>query len=202
MSNPKLLKARQYHSRIFAVLLVGLLLVSKPMLEYGSLSRELLLWFGYALVAFGAFGRVYCSVFIGGRKNDEVVRSGPFSVVRNPLYVFSFIAMVGIGMQSGMLSLIIFLVVSFMVYYPFVIGREEDFLEHKFGEPYSIYKQEVPRWLPNFKLWVEPEHMEAKPKFIRRTIFDALIFFLPMPCFALINYLQVGGVLPVWLSLP
>ena len=200
-NNPTLLKARQRHSRIFAVALVAILFVSKPMFAAGNFPRECLLWLGYALVIVGTFGRVYCSAFIGGRKNDEVVRSGPFSVVRNPLYVFSFIAVVGIGLQSGMLLLTAVLVASFILYYPLVVAKEEAFLEHKFGEPYAKYKQEVPRWFPNLKLWNEPEQVDAKPKFIRHTMLDAAIFFLPLPCFAIINSLQFHGILPVWLTL-
>lgn len=202
MTNSVLLKARQCHSRIFAVVLVAVLLVSKPWLGTGNLLREFMMWLGYALVIFGAFGRVYCSVFIGGRKNDEVVRAGAFSVVRNPLYVFSFIAMVGIGMQSGMLLVTAVLIIAFMLYYPVVVAKEEAFLEQKFGEPYKKYKQEVPRWIPNMRLWNEPEQVDAKPEFIRRTIFDAGVFFLPLVCFSIINSLQAYNILPVWLTLP
>lgn len=202
MANPTLLKARQNHSRIFAVILIAALFVSQPLLKSGSFPREFMLWLGYTLVIIGAFGRVYCSAFIGGRKNDEVIRSGMFSVVRNPLYVFSFIAMTGIGLQSGMLLVTAVLIISFILYYPLVVAKEEAFLEHKFGEPYTKYKQEVPRWLPDFRLWNEPEQIDAKPKFIRHTILDAFIFFLPMPLFAIINSLHESGTLPIILTLP
>ncbi len=202
MSNPKLLKARINHSRIFAVALVLVLLVSQPIYAVNHFPRECMLWVGYAMVIFGAFGRVYCSAFIGGRKNDEVIRSGPFSVVRNPLYVFSFIAMVGIGLQSGMLLVTAILIGAFVFYYPMVVAKEEAFLENKFGEPYTKYKAEVPRWIPNLKLWNEPEQVDAKPKFLRKTALDAAIFFLPMPCFTIINSLQIHHILPIWLTLP
>ncbi len=202
MKNHQLLKARQNHSRIFAVVLVIVLLVSKPMFVEEYFLRECLAWLGYAFVIFGAFGRVYCSAFIGGRKNDEVVRAGPFSVVRNPLYVFSFIAMVGIGLQSGMLLVTVVLITAFIFYYPMVVAKEEAYLENKFGEPYAKYKREVPRWIPNMALWSEPEQIDAKPKFIRKTMLDASIFFLPLLCFAIINSLQADKILPVWLTLP
>lgn len=201
MSHP-LLKARQLHSRIFAVLAILLVLFSQPMMPINSWLRFSFIWLGYVLVIVGAFGRVYCSAFIGGRKNDVVVREGPFSVVRNPLYVFSFLATLGIGLQSGMITLLVLLTGAFILYYPLVVKKEEAFLLNKFGEPYNAYMQEIPRWLPNLKLWNEPEQLDAKPKFIRRTALDAAIFFLPLPAFALIGILQAHKILPVWLTLP
>jgi hypothetical protein len=145
---------------------------------------------------------VYCSLFIGGRKNDLVVRDGPFSVVRNPLYVFSFLAVVGIGLQSGMVTMLVLLVGGFLLYYPFVVRKEEAFLSHKFGEPYAEYMREVPRWLPNFELWREPDTMEVKLKFVLKTALDAAVFFLPLPLFQVLHLLQVTHTIPVWLVLP
>lgn len=198
---PKLLKARQRHSRLFAAAMVVLLLISTPEMTKGEFPRECMLWLGYFLVIVGALGRGYCSAYIGGRKNDVVVREGPFAVVRNPLYVFSFLATVGIGLQSGMLTILILLVGAFMLYYPAVVAKEENFLTHKFGEAYLAYVREVPRWIPNLKLWNEPDHVESQPKFLRKTLMDAAIFFLPMPLFVILEALHASGVLPVWLTL-
>jgi protein-S-isoprenylcysteine O-methyltransferase Ste14 len=199
---PKLLKARQFHSRLFAVVAIALFCCVAPELPQVSLTRIMMLWVGYALVIIGAFGRVYSSTFIGGRKNKSVIRSGPFSVVRNPLYVFSFLATLGIGLQSGMWTVAIILALSYALYYPFVVKKEEDFLKHKFDESYDVYLKEVPRWFPNFALWKEPEETECKPKFIRRTMADAAVFFIPFPAFTIIALLQANDILPVWLTLP
>jgi len=201
-SIPKLLKARQFHSRIFAFFAVLILLFSKPSATHGEVFGQFMVWAGYSLVILGAFGRVFCSAFIGGKKNDEVVREGPFSVVRNPLYVFSFIAVVGIGMESRMITVLVLLAASYIIYYPKVVAKEEVFLKHKFGEPYEKFTAEVPRWIPAMKQYVEPETFECRPKFIRRTALDAAIFFLPLPCFIIISSLQHYGWLPVWLILP
>jgi len=202
MNTPKLLKSRIFHSRLFAIVLVGVLLFSQPTLPASDGLRQLMLAVGTLLVAAGTLGRVYCSAFIGGRKNEQVIRSGPFSVVRNPLYVCSFVAVLGIGLQSGMWLLTVLLAAVFVLYYPLVVAKEEAFLENKFGEPYREYKQQVPRWLPNFALWNEPEQCEAMPPFIRRTALDALAFFAALPAFLLIQFLQHSAVLPVWLTLP
>lgn len=201
-NRPKLLKARQLHSRLFAVVAILALCITQPEMPQESLTRTMLLWLGYVLVIVGAFGRVYCSAFIGGRKNKRVIRSGPFSVVRNPLYVFSFLATLGIGLQSGMLSVALLLALVYMLYYPWVVKREEAFLRHKFDESYEEYLREVPRWIPNLKLWNEPAESECKPRYIRETMRDALVFFLPFPAFTIIALLQAHEILPIWLTLP
>ena len=199
---PKLLKERQTHSRIFAVLAIALVVVTEPLLNRDPFVPLIMRYVGYLFVIVGVFGRIYCSAFIGGRKNDEVVRSGPFSIVRNPLYVFSFIALVGIGMESGIVSFLGLLVAAFVLYYPLVVAREEAFLKNKFGQEYESYMREVPRWLPKFKLWNEPEQFDAKPRFIRRTALDGIWFFVPLPCFILIAMLHAFHIIPVWLTLP
>ncbi len=199
---PKLLKARQFHSRIFAGALVAVLLVSEPAMTRGAFPRECMLWLGYALVIAGALGRAYCSAFIGGRKNDVVVREGVFAIVRNPLYVFSFLATVGIALQFGSIAVLVLLVCAYVGYYKQVVAKEEAFLTHKFGAQYEAYVREVPRWIPNFALWNEPEQVDAKPKFIRRTLLDAAIFFLPLPAFAIISALHAHQIVPVLLVLP
>jgi len=199
---PKLLKARQLHSRIFAVLAVALVLVSEPAFRETPMLHMVMRWTGYILVIIGAFGRIYCSAFIGGRKNDEVVRSGPFSIVRNPLYVFSFLAVVGIGLESEMFSFLALLVGVFVLYYPLVVIREEAFLKDRFGAAYETYLKEVPRWIPKFSLWSEPTQLDSMPKFIRRTAMDAAIFFLPLPCFIFITMAHAFHYVPVWVALP
>lgn len=199
---PTLLKSRQFHSRLFAVAAIFLLCTTAPEMPLDAFLRQIMLWVGYLLVIIGAFGRVYSSAFIGGRKNKRVIRIGPFSVVRNPLYVFSFIATLGIGLQSGMLTLAFALALAYAVYYPFVVKREESFLRHKFDESYEAYLREVPRWWPNFKLWDEPIETECRPKFIRHTMRDAAAFFLPFPAFMLVASLQAAHILPIWLTLP
>lgn len=199
---PKLLKKRQFHSRVFAIAAAMLMFISSPLMPANAFPRECMLWVGYLLVIIGSMGRAYCSVFIGGRKNDEVVRSGPFSVVRNPLYVFSFIALTGVGLQSGMMIMLALLLSAFMAYYPLVVAKEEAFLLDKFGEPYAAYLREVPRWRPNFRLWSEPEHVDCQPKFIRKTLMDASVFFLAMPFFAVIHALQSQEIISIWFILP
>lgn len=199
---PKLLKKRQIHSRWIVVLVVLGLLVVETQGGRNLLYYQTMRTLGIVFIAVCIAGRGYCSAFIGGVKNDMLMRDGPFSVVRNPLYVFSFIGVTGIGMLSAMWSLTLFFMVAFAVYYKFVVAREEAFLLAKFGEPYQKYLHEVPRWWPKWKLWHEPEQITIRPKFLRRTLLDAMAFLLPLPFFVTLNMLHLLAILPVWLWLP
>ena len=201
-SGPTLLKKRQRHSRWFAFLLIPLIVFSIGMLKNDGWVEETMEWTGFFFIVFCVLGRSYCSAFIGGIKNERVVREGPFSVVRNPLYVFSFLGIVGIGLQSSRVSILLILVLSYIFYYRQVVKREEAFLLHKFDEPYQRYMNEVPRWWPKFSLWNEPAEITVRPCFIRHTMMDALVFFIPWPVFEILQLLQSNGVIPSLLILP
>lgn len=197
-----LLKARQRHTRWFIALLVLVEIFSHGVIQPEGLLDEVLQWLGYALVIVCVLGRGYCSAFIGGIKNETVMQLGPYSVVRNPLYVFSFVGIAGIGLQSDSLVILCLLLAAFVVYYRQVVAREEAFLESRFGDVYRQYKQRVPRWFPALSLWDEPAEMLTRPYFIRQTLLDAAVFFVALPAFEILERLRESGVLPVLLVLP
>ena len=58
-------------------------------------------WFGIFAIILCIFGRTWTSLYIGGRKNRALLTKGPYSVVRNPLYVFSILGAAGAGAQLG-----------------------------------------------------------------------------------------------------
>jgi len=198
---PKLQKTRQMHSRWFVLALIPLIIFSMGTLKEGAWLEETIDWLGFWLTVVCVMGRSYSSLFIGGIKNKKVVRQGPFSIVRNPLYVFSFIGVVGIGMQSSRLSVFVLLLAAFVIYYRVVVRKEEAFLAHKFGEDYEVYKREVPRWIPKFSLWQEAEEVVVRPHFVRQTMLDALIFFLPWVLFEYIGMAQQAGFIPAFVLL-
>lgn len=83
---------------------------------------------GLALIVVCIVGRAWCSLYIGGRKKAEIVDRGPYSVSRNPLYLFSFMGAFGLGAQTGSFTLAAaFLVLTVAVFYV-TVRREEDWL--------------------------------------------------------------------------
>jgi|SRR5690606_5803833 len=57
-------------------------------------------WAGLALLILAVLGRCACMLYLGGRKGADLVAEGPYSVSRNPLYVFSILAVCGSSILS------------------------------------------------------------------------------------------------------
>jgi protein-S-isoprenylcysteine O-methyltransferase Ste14 len=156
---------------------------------------------GIGLMLVAILGRTWCTLYIGGRKSAELVRGGPYSVTRNPLYVFSTIGAAGVGAMTGsMLVAIAFAVLCYATFYAVIIV-EEAYLEDAFGEPFRRYKLEVPRFFPNVRLFRESEILSVRPQILYRTFRDGLFFLAAYPFFELIEKLQESGTLPVLLRL-
>ncbi|MBA3049197.1 MAG: isoprenylcysteine carboxylmethyltransferase family protein [Alphaproteobacteria bacterium] len=151
--------------------------------------------FGLALIIIAIVGRGWCSLYIGGRKKAEIVDRGPYSVTRNPLYVFSFIGAFGIGAQTG--SLVIgaaFAAATFLVFLR-TVGREEAWLAANFGDHYDAYRQRTPRFWPNPRLWRDAEELTIRPAFFVRTLRDGLTFLAAIPVMEGIERLQAAGLI-------
>ncbi len=195
---PKLLKSRIQLSRYFSALCIAILLFCAPKSPFFEDITE---WLGYACLIIAVAGRVACTMYVGGRKNDVLVTDGPYSVVRNPLYVFSFFGVVGLGLITGMISFLLLLVIAFVAYYPHVVAREEAFLRDRFGATYDDYYARTPAWIPNFRLWSSPQLVAASPRFMMLTLRDAIWFLLAFPLVELIEYAHEIGWLPILLYL-
>ncbi|MBI3013324.1 MAG: isoprenylcysteine carboxylmethyltransferase family protein, partial [Elusimicrobia bacterium] len=100
------------------------------------------------------------------KKMDELATSGPYAVVRHPLYAGSFLAAVGLLIASSSFSLSLskpyldrtlffwtfFWILIDSVYWP-KIHKEEKELQEKFPQEYLSYENRVPRLLPAHLRW-------------------------------------------------
>ena len=157
---------------------------------------------GLVAIVVSIVGRAWCSLYIGGRKKSEIVDRGPYSVTRNPLYVFSYIGAFGIGAQSGSATIGAAFVLAAMVVFYMTVKREEAFLEREFGAVYAVYKARTPRFWPRFSLWRDEEQLTIRPALFVTTILDGLVFLLAIPVFELIDIGQASGWLEVVARLP
>jgi protein-S-isoprenylcysteine O-methyltransferase Ste14 len=186
---------------VTAIILLGLLFVAPSWGRHG-VAAEILRWSGYLALIVGVMGRVWCAAYIGGRKSQIVVDVGPYSMTRNPLYVFSFAGLVGIGLVSGMLMVTGVLAVGFAFYYRGVVAGEEVFLIGRHPEEFGDYMKRVPRWFPRPRLYREASEPMGLPRNVLITIRESSTFFLALPLFVLIGWLQESGILPVLIRLP
>lgn len=185
------------------VLLVGLAAFAVVQGQgVGNVTHELVEKLGLALIVICILGRVWCSLYIGGRKVRDLIDNGPYSIVRNPLYVFSFIGAAGIGAQTG--SLVVALICALVCYVVFAIlvRTEEAALVKVHGETYAAYLRSTPRFLPNPGLWWDRDSLTVQPVRVMRTFADGLVFLLAIPIAEGLEYLQSIHILPVLATLP
>ena len=86
----------------------------------------------------------------------ELVVKGVYRYVRNPMISGVMFILLAESLLTGSRRIIIWFVLFValnLVHIPFV---EEPALSARFGERYTIYKRNVPRWLPRLKPWLPP----------------------------------------------
>ncbi|HET7413853.1 MAG TPA: isoprenylcysteine carboxylmethyltransferase family protein [Pararhizobium sp.] len=168
---------------------------------YGEL-HEFIEAAGLSLIGVCVLGRLWATLYIGGRKNAEIVTNGPYSLTRNPLYVFSAIGAAGVGAQTG--SIVVALAFGLVTAFSFqiVIRREEAFLRHEFGAAFEAYRHRVPRFLPRLTGFQSGGMLAVDPAKLYATLLDGLVFFAAIPAFEAIDWLQQTGIIPVLFRLP
>jgi len=96
----------------------------------------------------------------------ELNTTGPYSLVRNPLYLGRILNFTGIAMLSGswVYGALVFLV-SILVYERISV-YEEEFLRKEFEEAHSAWAEQVPFLMPRLRGWTKPKY----PFWVRRSI--------------------------------
>jgi protein-S-isoprenylcysteine O-methyltransferase Ste14 len=79
-----------------------------------------------------------------------LVASGPFAIVRNPLYVGNIVLWVGFALTARLMWLAPVILVLLGAEYHAIVRWEEVLLESRLGDLYRVYASRVPRWWPTF----------------------------------------------------
>ena len=99
--------------------------------------------FAYAAGTFRAAGTP-----VPARKPTTViVRSGPYRLSRNPIYLAFSLLQFGLAIWVNGLWLLATIGGAGALMHWVVVPREEEYLERRFGGPYLAYKASVRRWL-------------------------------------------------------
>jgi protein-S-isoprenylcysteine O-methyltransferase Ste14 len=105
---------------------------------------------GAGLVVAGSALRAWATLYNryaqGARKS--LATGGPYSWLRNPLYVANSLVLLGGFAASGLWAWLPAAVLWFALAYRLAVGHEERRLREKYGADYAAYCARVPRWLP------------------------------------------------------
>ncbi len=189
---------------LFVAVAIGIFVFAVTTSRYpgGGTVHELVEWAGIVLIVVCILGRTWSSLYIGGRKIAQLVAVGPYSVSRNPLYFFSVIGAVGVGMQVGSVVLgLICGALAAAVFFP-VILQEEKLLAGRHKKRYRDYTARVPRLIPDPRLWRDGPTLTIRPPRVLMTFADALVFLFAVPLAEFFELLQESGIVPVLLHLP
>src|SRR4029079_3395274 len=111
---------------------------------------------GLGIASIGAAGRAWATSYISGKKLKRLIKWGPYSLCRNPLYFFSMLLGIGFGFCTETFTIPLLIAVVLTILHYFQIRTEEQRLLVAFGTEYESYMAKVPRFLPSYRYFYEP----------------------------------------------
>ncbi len=133
-------------------------------------------WISIAVGAVVAFLGVAIRAAASGhvKKNTELTKTGPYSYVRNPLYVGSIVIAAGFAIAAMSTWIVVILALMFVLIYVPVIRSEEAFLRGTFAE-FDEYCQNVPRLVPRFTRAYDGTGSFSRELYLKHREYNALI---------------------------
>ena len=86
----------------------------------------------------------------------DLVTTGPYAYVRNPLYLGNFLLSLGVCLIANVYWLVAVLVIGYLLQYLPIIAVEEAYLLESCGPVYQAYRARVPRFVPQFHSYPQP----------------------------------------------
>jgi len=104
------------------------------------------LWAILTVWSIGLFHR-RARAFFPSKPTTTLVVYGPYKFTRNPMYFGLVCLYLGLALWLGVFWAVMLLPAVIALIQHYVIAREEQYLERKFGEEYLRYKAGVRRWV-------------------------------------------------------
>ena len=153
-------------SAFFALVLPGSVLLWVPLWistqSGGTFEVGAARWIGLPVLIVGVAGLLWCIWDFGRRGKGTlapidpprfVVRTGPYRVVRNPMYLAVVADIIGQGLVLGQRVLLGYAAAVWLTVASFVRWYEEPTLARQFGAQYQAYRRAVPAWRPRIRPW-------------------------------------------------
>jgi protein-S-isoprenylcysteine O-methyltransferase Ste14 len=154
------------------------------------------------LVGISVLGRIWCSAFIAGRKDAELVTVGPYSACRHPLYALSLVGGAGAGIASGSLVMTGATLLLLGLLFGRAIPAEEALLEREHGDAFRAYVRRTPRLWPDWANYAVPDRIELRARVYWKAFVDGGSALLLLALIASAAACREGAGLPALLHLP
>jgi len=143
----------RWRRQLTAVLLLSgfiVALCSPPLLRIDGFADQTIDLVGYAALFGGMMLRMWAVMSISCKKSKEVVRTGPYALCRNPLYLGTFLIAVGFLCLVQSVTMTVLAIPVVLVYLLGVVPLEERVMLARHGATYEEYCRTTPRWIPRF----------------------------------------------------
>ncbi len=112
-------------------------------------------WAGFVIMLAGFAIAIWARVVLGRnwsatitiKQDHEIVRRGPYAIVRHPIYSGILLAMLGTAIYFGTFQGLVALALTFCGWW-LKSRMEEQFMLQQFGQQYREYQQEVKALIP------------------------------------------------------
>lgn len=142
-------------------LLVAFFLLTRPQARVGWLEAHFVPatpWvasLGVLLTAAGAAVSLWARWHLGSnwsgvvtlKEGHELIRNGPYRVIRHPIYTGILLALFGTVLAMGEVRGLLALAIAWLSFYE-KARREESFLVHEFGEKFEAHVKQTGMFLP------------------------------------------------------
>jgi len=130
---------------------IGLLLVA--VCAYFAKPGSTLVIIGLAMAVFGQVFRIYAAGFI--HKNKQLASTGPYALVRHPLYLGNFLILIGFALAANNLYVWIGVALFFLIWYPAAISYEDNKLEDIFQDDWRAWSKNIRAIIPGRFKWAD-----------------------------------------------
>jgi len=128
---------------------IGLLLIA--VCAYFTRPGTVLVLMGLSMAVVGQVFRIYAAGFI--HKNKQLATTGPYAMVRHPLYSGNFLILLGFAVAAANLYVWIAVILFFLIWYPAAIAYEDAKLERIFEDKWREWSQGTRAIIPNHFNW-------------------------------------------------
>jgi hypothetical protein len=88
---------------------------------------------------------------------DVLNTTGMYSIVRHPLYLGNYLAMLGVAVFFHTWWMVLLTTSLYALYYERIMFAEEAFLRERFGETFEQWALATPAIVPRLRGWRQPE---------------------------------------------